>query len=63
MGLVGILIIAGGLRSGEALPEFPTARPLAALICGFAAFALLVGPAGLIIAAFAGVLISSFAIK
>lgn len=63
MGLVGILLIAGGLRGGEAFPEFPTIRPLAALICGFAAFALLVGPGGLIIAAFAGVMISSFGTK
>jgi len=63
MGLVGVLIIMGGLRGGEAFPEFPTIRPLAALICGFTAFALLVGPAGLIIAAFCGVLISSFGMK
>ena len=63
MGLVGILIIIGALRSGESFPEFPTIRPLASLICGFAAFAFLVGPAGLIIAAFAGVLISSFGIQ
>ena len=63
MGLAGILIIVGGLRGGAAFPEFPTIRPLAALICGFAAFALLVGPAGLILAAFSGVLISSFGMK
>ena len=63
MGLVGILTIAGGLRGGDAFPTFPTLRPLGALICGFAAFAFLVGPAGLIIAAFAGILISSFATK
>jgi len=60
MGIVGILIIVGGLRGGEAFPEFPTIRPLAALIIGFSAFAILVGPAGLIIAAFAGVMITSF---
>ena len=60
MGVVGLLIILGALRGGEAFPEFPTFRPLAALILGFAAFAFLVAPAGLLIAAFAGVLISSF---
>jgi hypothetical protein len=63
MGIVGLLIILSGLRSGEAFPEFPTFRPLAALIVGFAAFAFLVGPAGLIIAAFAGVMITSFGTK
>ena len=63
MGIVGILIIVGGLRSGEAFPEFPTVRPLAALIFGFAAFAFLVGPGGLVIAAFAGVMITSFGTK
>jgi len=63
MGLVGILIVVGAFRGGAAFPEFPTIRPLAALICGFAAFAFLVGPAGLIIAAFCGIFISSFATK
>ena len=63
MGLVGILTILAGMRGGEAFPDFPTFRPLAALICGFTAFAFLVGPAGLIAAAFAGILISSFATK
>ena len=63
MVLVGILTIIGGLRGGEAFPTFPTLRPLAALIFGFSAFAFLVRPAGLIVAAFAGILISSFATK
>lgn len=63
MGIVGLLIIAGALRGGEAFPEFPTVRPLAALILGFAAFAFLVGPGGLVIAAFAGVMITSFGTK
>jgi len=61
MGIVGILIIVSGLKTGEKLPAFPTFRPLAALILGFSAFALLVGPGGLLIAAFAGVSIASFA--
>lgn len=63
MGIVGLLIIVGALRGGEAFPEFPTVRPLAALILGFAAFAFLVGPGGLVIAAFAGVMITSFGTK
>lgn len=61
MGISGIMIALSGLRGGEPLPEFPTIRPLAALILGFAAFAFLVGPWGLLIAAFAGVTIASFA--
>ncbi len=63
MGLVGLLIILGALRGGEPFPEFPTFRPLVALIVGFAAFAFLVAPAGLVIAAFAGVVITSFGTK
>lgn len=63
MGIVGLLIILGAVRGGEAFPEFPTFRPLAALILGFAAFAFLVAPAGLVIAAFAGVMITSFGTK
>ena len=63
MGVVGLLIIAGALRGGEAFPEFPTFRPLAALILGFAAFAFLVAPAGLVVAAFAAVVITSFGTK
>jgi hypothetical protein len=61
MGIVGIMIVLSGLRGGEAFPEFPTIRPLVALILGFSAFAFLVGPWGLLIAAFAGVTIASFA--
>ena len=63
MGIVGLLIIIGALRGGETFPEFPTVRPLAALIFGFAAFAFLVAPAGLVIAAFAGVMVTSFGTK
>jgi hypothetical protein len=62
MGVCGIMIAASGLRGGEPFPAFPTFRPLLALLLGFAAFAFLVGPWGLIAAAFAGVAVSSFAI-
>ena len=62
MGGVGIAITIGGLRGGEPFPEFPTFRPLVALILGFAAFAFLAGPWGLLVAAFAAVAITSFAI-
>lgn len=63
MGIVGLLIIVGALRGGESFPEFPTVRPLVALILGFSAFAFLVAPAGLVIAAFAGVMVTSFGTK
>lgn len=59
--VAGGLIAHGGLKGGEPFPEFPTVRPLVALILAFSAFALLVGPWGLLIAAFAGIAISSFA--
>ena len=59
--LIGIATAAGAVRQGEALPRFVRPRALAVLVGAFVAFAVLIEPAGLILAAMAAVLISSFA--
>ncbi len=58
--VIGAVLLLGALRGGAKLPAFPTFRPLLALTGGFAAFAGLIGPLGLLAAAFAGVAIASF---
>ncbi len=59
--VVGVALLLGGLLHGGAgLPAFPTLRPLAALTFGFAAFAVLIGPGGLVLAGFAGIFLASF---
>jgi len=61
--LIGAVLLLGALRGGAKLPEFPTFRPLLALTGGFTAFAVLIGPLGLLAAAFAGVALASFGTK
>ena len=58
---VGLSVMVSACYNIEPRPTFQNLRPLAALLAGFIAFALLIDDAGLALAAFAAVFLASFA--
>jgi hypothetical protein len=61
LAVIGSRIALGALRQGEPLPPLVRPRALAVLVAAFLAFAFLIEPAGLILAAITAVFVASFA--